>query len=424
MVYIVHLWNQEEISMTKCVITGAVRTAVGSYLGGLRTVSDGELLAPILEEVIKRSGIAKEDVDHIISGNVISRTPNVARIAGLLAGFPVDIPAFSVDRQCGSSLQAVVSAVQQIADGDSRIVIAGGAENMSMAPYYLPSWIRYQGVRMSGFKVDDAFEWGSANAHPAGLYPNLNMGITAENVAAVYGITREEQDAFAYDSQMKAAAAAEAKKFKDEILPIEVKTKKSSHTVDRDEHMKPDTTLEGLAKLRPAFKADGSVTAGNSSGMNDGASAVVVMSEEAAAEKGIKALVKVVSYATSGVDPSVMGIGPVSSTKLALKRAGLTLDDMGLIELNEAFAAQSLGCLTELGLKPGTDGYKRVNVNGGAIAHGHALGNSGTRILATLIYEMKRRNVKYGLETLCIGGGQGITAIVENCDWQRAPDRR
>ncbi|MDR1796689.1 MAG: thiolase family protein [Clostridiales Family XIII bacterium] len=400
--------------MTKSVITGAVRTAVGGYLGSLKTVDDHDLLAPILTEALVRSGIGKEDVDEVIAGNVLSKTPNLARIALLLAGFDISVPGYTVDRQCGSSLQAVRCATQYIATGEAGIILAGGAENMSRAPYYMPSSIRYQGVRINRFEVEDGFEFGSAHAHPVALYPNLNMGITAENVAEKHGITRQMQDEFAVDSHRKATEARAAGKFKDEILPIEVKERKSSFIFDQDEHMKEGTTLEGLAKLRPVFKKDGTVTPGNASGMNDGASAVVVMSEEKAQEKGVKPLVRIVSTAVAGVDPSVMGLGPVPSSKLALERAGLTLDDIDLFELNEAFAAQALGVLIELGLEPGTKGYERVNVNGGAVAHGHALGNSGTRILTTLIYEMKRRNVQYGLATLCIGGGQGITAIVEN----------
>ena len=274
----------------------------------------------------------------------------------------------------------------------------------------------YQGMRINKFAVDDAFEYASSHAHPVEQFPNLNMGLTAENVAKRYGITREAQDAFAYDSQMKWKKAHEAGLFKDEILPVEVKLRKSSYIFDTDEHPKPDTTLEQLAKLRPVFLKDGTgtVTAGNASGMNDGASAVVIMRESIAQQRSIKPMVRIVSSATAGVDPSVMGLGPVPAMKIALERAGLQLEDIGLFELNEAFAAQSLGCLIELGMAPGSKMYERVNVNGGAIAHGHALGNSGTRILTTLIYEMKRRDVQFGLATLCIGGGQGIAVIVEN----------
>jgi acetyl-CoA C-acetyltransferase len=400
--------------MTQSVITSAVRTAVGAYLGSLKTVEEFDLLAPILSEAVRRSKIEKNDVEQVIMGNVINKTPNIARNAALLAGFDYSVPGYTVDRQCGSSLQAVVNAAQDIAAGDSRIILAGGAENMSRAPYYMPAYIRYQGCRINKFQVEDAFEYGSSHAHPEALFPGLNMGITAENVAARYSITREMQDTFAADSHRKAVGARAAGKFKDEILPFEVKQKKTSFVFDQDEHMKEGTTVEGLSALKPVFKANGTVTPGNSSGMNDGASAVMVMSEAAAREKGVKPLVKIVSYAVAGVDPAVMGLGPVPASKLALKKANLSLDDIDLFEFNEAFAAQALGCLIELGLAPGSKGYERVNVNGGAVAHGHALGNSGTRILTTLIYEMKRRNAHFGLASLCIGGGQGITLIVEN----------
>lgn len=404
--------------MEQCVITGAVRTAVGAYLGGLKTVPAYQLGSLVLNEAIVRGGIGQGDVEQVIMGDVLSKTPNLARVSALIAGLDQSIPAFSVDRQCGSSLQAVVSAVQAIQSGDAEIILAGGAESMSRAPYFMPSSIRYEGVRMNKFQVEDAFEYASTHAHSVELYPNLNMGLTAENAAKRYQITREQQDAFAYDSQRKWAQAQQAGKFKDEILPVEVKLRKESYIFDTDEHPKPDTTMEKLAKLRPAFLRDGTgtVTAGNASGMNDGASAVVVMTQRQAEERGVKPLVRIVSSATAGVDPSVMGLGPVPATKKALQRAGLALEDIGLFELNEAFAAQSLGCLIELGMAPGSALYERVNVNGGAIAHGHALGNSGTRILTTLIYEMKRRKVQYGLATLCIGGGQGIAMIVENMD--------
>jgi acetyl-CoA C-acetyltransferase len=400
--------------MTSCVITGAARTPVGAYLGSLKTVYDYDLLYPVMTEAAKRSGIEKSDVQQIIMGSVISKTPNVARVASLLAGFDIETPSFSVDRQCGSALQAVVSGVKEILSGESDIVMAGGAENMSMMPYYLPSSVRYQGFRMNAVTIDDAFEWGVQNVHPPTLYPNLNMGITAENVALKHNLTRERVDEFAVHSHAKAIAARSAGKFKDEILPVEVKSRKGTTVVSDDEHMREGVTMEQLAKLKPAFKKDGIVTAGNASGMNDGASAVVVMSEETAKARKIKPLARILSSATAGVDPSVMGLGPVPSSLLAIKRAGLTLDDIDLIELNEAFAAQALGCLIELGLEPGKKGYDKVNVNGGAVAHGHPLGNSGSRILITLIYEMKRRNAKYGLATLCIGGGQGIAMVIEN----------
>lgn len=402
--------------MENCVITSAVRTPVGGYLGSLKTVPPEELGRIVLIETLKRSGIKAGQVEQVIMGDVLSHMPNIARLSALLAGYDIEIPAYTVDRQCGSSLQAVINASQTIYSGDAQIVVAGGTESMSRAPYYLPDNVRYEGFRAGDFKVHDAFAFASSNAHPAALYPNLNMGLTAENVARKYNISRDMQDEFAYDSQRKYKEAAAAGKFKDEILPVEVKERKSSFIFDTDEHPKPNTTLESLAILKPAFLRDGTgtVTPGNSSGMNDGASAVVVMSESKASELGIKPLVKIISSATAGVDPSVMGLGPVPAIKKALERAKLTLADIDLFEINEAFAAQSLGCLIELGMGLGTELYTRVNVNGGAIAHGHALGNSGARILTTLIYELKRIGGRYGVASLCCGGGQGITLVIEN----------
>ena len=399
--------------MKTCVITGAARTAVGAYLGSLKTVEAQDLCAAAIVEAAKRSDIELGELDEVIMGDVYGYTPNVSRCAALVAGVPEEIPAYVVDRQCASSLQAVVSACQQIMSEEADVVMAGGVEVMSRLPFYLDPSARYAPFRLGDKPLFDTFNHGVTMVSSK-KYPGLNMGLTAENVAEKYGITREELDAFAEDSQRKMAEAQEAGRFDDEIVPFEVKTKKTSFIFDKDEHNTPGTTKESLAKLRPVFKKDGVVTAGNSSGMNDGASAVVVMSEEKANELGKKPLVKIVSFSSVGCDPRIMGIGPVGAVKKALEKAGLSLEDMDLIELNEAFAAQSLGCLKELGMLPGTEMYKRVNVNGGAIAHGHALANSGTRILTTLIYEMKRRDVRYGLATLCIGGGQGMAMVVEN----------
>lgn len=402
--------------MKKIVITGAVRTAVGAYMGGLKTVPAYKLGAIVIEEAVKRGGIGKGDVDQVIMGDVLSKTPNLARVSLLLAGLNESVPGFSVDRQCGSSLQAVISGCESIAAGNAQIVVAGGAENMSRAPYYLPSECRYQGCRMNDFRCEDSFTYASSHAHPTELFPDLNMGLTAENIAKMYYITRQQQDEFAYDSQMKAAKAQGEGKFEKEIYPVEVVTRKSRIIFDRDEHFKPDTTLEGLSKLKPAFLKDGTgtVTAGNASGMNDGASAVILMSEEQAKIRELEPLATVVAASTAGVNPSMMGLGPVPAIRQLLKKSGLTLEDIDLFEINEAFAAQSLGCLIELGMEPGSRLYERVNVNGGAVAHGHALGNSGTRILTTLIHELRRRNGRFGIATLCIGGGQGIGLLIEN----------
>lgn len=404
--------------MKKCVIISAARTPVGAYLGSLKTVEAQTLGALAIRAAAERSGIALHQLQQVIMGDVYGYTPNVSRCAALIAGVPEDVPAYSVDRQCASSLQAVVSAMYEIQAEEADIIMAGGVETMSRLTYYLPPSARYEGFRIGDSKLYDTFSHGVTMVQPPELYPGLNMGLTAENVAEKYHITRREQDAFALDSQRKAKAAMEAGKFRDEIVPVDVRLKKSSFVFDTDEHPRPDTTMETLAKLKPSFKFDGTgtVTAGNSSGMNDGASAVVVMSEEKARELGKKPLVRILSSSSVGVDPRIMGVGPAYAIPKALKKAGLSLEDIGLIELNEAFAAQSLGCLKLLGMEPGTAMYDRVNVNGGAIALGHALANSGTRILTTLIYEMKRRKVQYGLASLCIGGGQGMAMIVENVE--------
>lgn len=406
--------KEKKSVMDHCVITGAVRTAVGDYLGSLKTVPDYELGKAVIEEVVKRGDITKDEVDQVIMGNVVSKTPNIARVSSLLAGFDQSIPAFTVDRQCGSALQAVVSATHSILAGEGEIFIAGGAESMSRMPYYLPSTVRYQGFRLNNVELEDGFGYTVAHVQPKELFPELNMGLTAENVAARYNISREMQDQYAYESNQKAAKAQKEGKFKDEIVPVEVRTKKTVTIFDQDEFIKPDTTVESLSKLRPVFKKDGTVTAGNSSGMNDGASAVVVMKESAAEGKGIKPLVRIIASTVAGVDPRVMGMGPVPAIRKLLKKTGLKLEDIDLYEINEAFAAQALGCLIELNMQPGTELYNRVNVSGGAVAHGHPVGSSGTRILTTLIYELKRRNEKYGIASLCIGGGQGIAVLVEN----------
>lgn len=404
--------------MRKCVITSAARTAVGGYLGSLKTVEAQDLGAAVIRAAAERSELSLDQLDQVIMGDVYGYTPNVSRCSALLAGVPEQIPAYSVDRQCASSLQAVVSATYEIMAEEADIIVAGGVETMSRLPYYLEPSARYQGFRIGDTKLYDTFSHGVTLVQPPQLYPGLNMGLTAENVAERYQISRADQDAFALDSQMKAKAAMEAGRFRDEIVPFEVIDRKKRFLFDTDEHPRPETTMETLSKLKPAFRFDGTgtVTAGNSSGMNDGASAVVVMSEEKAGELGKKPLVRILSSSSVGVDPRIMGIGPAAAIPKALQKAGLQLEDIGLFELNEAFAAQSLGCLIEMGMTPGTAMYDRVNVNGGAIALGHALANSGTRILTTLIYEMKRRNVQFGVASLCIGGGQGMALVVENME--------
>lgn len=400
--------------MEEIVITSAVRTPVGAYLGSLKTVEAQDLGALVIKEAAKRSHIGLDQLDQVIFGDVYGYTPNVARCAALLAGVPEEVPAYSVDRQCASSLQAVMSGMYELMAGEADIICAGGVEVMSRLTYYLDPSTRYEPMRLGDKKLYDTFSHGVTIVQPNALYPGLNMGLTAENVAERYHITREEQDAFALDSQRKMAAAQSAGKFDEEIVPVEVKERKRTFLFEKDEHNRPDTTMETLAKLKPAFKKDGTVTAGNASGMNDGASAVILMTRSKAETLGVAPMARIVSMSSAGLDPRVMGLGPVPASKKALKKAGLTLEDLDLIELNEAFAAQSLGCMKELGLDMGSDGYAKVNVNGGAIAHGHALANSGTRILTTLLYELKRRGGRYGLATLCIGGGQGMACIVEN----------
>ncbi|MPM00142.1 Acetyl-CoA acetyltransferase [bioreactor metagenome] len=404
--------------MEKCVIVSAVRTPVGRYLGGLKTMPAELMAAEVMKEAVRRAGIDRDQVEEVILGEVIGTAPDVARTAALLAGFKEDTPGYTIDRQCGSSLQAVVSAKQQLLSGDAEIILAGGTESMSRAPYYLPLTARFEGLRMGDKTVHDSFQFisGYNYAPVGGQQPEKsNMGLTAENVAEKYGITRQEQDAYALDSQRKTARAMAEGKFQEELLPLEVKEGKKVTVVDADEHPKPDTTEETLAKLKPAFKNGGTVTAGNASGMNDGASAVIMTTERKASALGLKPLCRVIASAEVGVDPRMMGMGPAVAIPRVLEKAGLRLEDIDLFEINEAFAAQTLGCLKVLGMEPGSPLYERVNVNGGAIAHGHALGNSGTRILTTLIYELRRRNGRYGIASLCIGGGQGIAVIIENC---------
>jgi len=401
--------------MKHIVITGAARSAVGGYLGSLKTVEAQDLGAAAIREAAGRGGITLEQIDQVVFGDVYGYTPNVARCAALMAGVPEETPAYTVDRQCASSLQAVQSACYEIAAGEADIIVAGGVEVMSRMTYYLPPSTRYEPLRGGDKPLYDTFSHGVTIVQPQAKYPGTNMGITAENVARRYHIAREEADAFALDSQRKMKAAQEGGKFKDEIFPFEVKLKKSSFLFDTDEHPRSDVTMETLSRLRPSFQPDGIVTPGNSSGMNDGSSAVVVMSKDKAEALNRKPLVRILATSSAGVDPRYMGLGPVPAMQKVLKKTGLTLEDIGLFELNEAFAAQSLGCLKELGMDMGTELYQRVNVNGGAIAHGHALASSGTRLITTLIYEMKRRDTAYGLASLCIGGGQGMAIILENC---------
>lgn len=401
--------------MKKCVITSAARTPVGAYLGGLKEIPVEKLAVLAVQEAMNRSHLADIEVDEVILGHVISSTdaPNLARNVALLAGLE-SASGLTLNRLCGSGIQAVISAAQEIQTGGAEVVVAGGAESLSRVPYYLPLSVRYQPFRNGGRQLLCANEMSHLNAQPAPLYPAIHMGITAENVIARHAISREDQDLFAYQSQMKAKAAMQSGRFAEEIVPVTLETKKGNIVFDTDEHPKPETTLDVLAKLKPAFKKDGSVTAGNASGMNDGAAALVIMAEEKSKSLGLTPMADIVDYAVTGLDPLVMGLGPVSAIRKLLAKTGLGLDDIGLIEINEAFAGQVLGCLKELGMYIGTKLYERLNVNGGAVALGHPLGMSGARLVGTLAYEMQHRQVRYGIASACIGGGQGIAILLEN----------
>ncbi|SFQ95356.1 acetyl-CoA C-acetyltransferase [Desulfoscipio geothermicus] len=392
--------------MKDVAIVSAVRTAVGKYSGSLQNISPVDLGSLVIKESLRRAGIEGSQVNEVIMGNVLQGGlgQNIARQASVKAGIPQEIPAWTLNIVCGSGLKSVSTAASLIALGEADIVVAGGIENMSAAPYLVEKarW----GYRMGdGNLVDLMIKDGLWCA-----FGNYHMGITAENIAERYGITREEQDAFALNSQQKAIAAIDEGKFKDEIVPVPLPQKKGDPVMfNTDEFPRRGTSMEALSKLPPAFKKGGTVTAGNASGINDGAAAVVVMSAEKAKELNVKPMAIIKSSAVAGVDPAYMGTGPIPASRKALAKAGLTISDMDLIEANEAFASQAISVMKELELP-----VDRTNVNGGAIALGHPIGASGARILVTLLYEMKRRNSKYGLATLCIGGGQGAAMIVEN----------
>jgi acetyl-CoA C-acetyltransferase len=395
----------EELKMGEVVIVSAARTPVGSYGGSLKGISAVELGAIAIKEAVKRAGIEGADVDEVIFGNVLQGGlgQNVARQAVIKAGLPNEVPALTINKVCGSGLRAVSLAAQIIKAGDAEIVVAGGCENMSAAGYILPQ-LRW-GARMGDAKAIDLM----VNDGLTDAFNDYHMGITAENVAEQWGLTREQLDAFATKSQNKVEAAIKSGKFKDEIVPVEIPQKKGDPIIfDTDEFPRPGVTIESIAGLKPAFKKDGVVTAANSSGINDSSAAVVVMSKEKADALGLKPLATIKSYASAGVDPTIMGIGPVPASKKALEKAGLTVADLDLVEANEAFAAQAVAVTSDLGLDP-----EKTNVNGGAISIGHPIGASGTRILISLLYEMQKRDSKYGLATLCIGGGMGTAIVVE-----------
>lgn len=397
--------------MKKVYLLGACRTPIGKMGGTLADISAAELGAIVIKEAVKRAELTLEQVDHVYMGCVIQAGlgQNVARQASLKAGLPITTPAETINAVCGSGLDSVRLAAQMIQLGEADVVVAGGTENMDLAPFAMMNG-RY-GYRMGAPMAKSALVDTMVNDALWDVFNDYHMGITAENVCQQYGLTREQLDAFAAESQRKAVAAIEAGAFEDEIVPVVIKSRKGDTVFSADEGPRPGTTAESLAKLRPAFKPDGIVTAGNSSTINDGAAAVVLVSEDKVKELGLKPMGRWVGAALSGVDPSVMGIGPVASTKKLLAKTGLTIEDMDLIEANEAFAAQSLAVAQDLGFN-----MEKVNVNGGAIALGHPVGASGCRILVTLLYEMNKRNAFRGLATLCIGGGMGCSAIVEKSD--------
>lgn len=403
--------------MSRVYIVSAKRTAVGSFLGSLSTVHPAKFASDVVKNMIEETKVPTNEIDEVVVGNILSAGlgQGIGRQVSVYAGIPVEVPAYSLNMVCGSGMKSVMNAYTSMKAGLNNLVIAGGTESMSKAPYLMPDKAR-NGIKMGGFKVkdhmiDDAL-WDA--------YNDYHMGVTAENIVEKYSLNREEQDAFAFNSQQKAIAAVDAGKFKDEIVPIEVKLRRETITFDTDEYPNRRTNPEKLAKLRPAFKRDGgSVTAGNASGINDGASFVMVASEEAVKKYNLTPLVEIVAVGQGGVDPSIMGMGPVPAIQQALNNADMTLKEMDILELNEAFAAQSLGVVTELAAQHDLtkeEILERTNVNGGAIAIGHPVGASGNRILVTLIHEMKKRNNTYGLASLCIGGGMGTAIIVKNTE--------
>ena len=393
--------------MKEVVIVSGARTPIGTMGGAMKDVHAADLGAAAIKEAIARAGISPGDVDEVVIGNVgqVAENAFIARMCAIRAGLPTTSTALTVNRLCGSGLQAINTAVAAIRTGDAEVVVAGGTENMDLLPYYVRK-ARY-GYRMGHAQLEDGLTLALSDP-----FQNYAMGCTAENLVDRYNISRQDQDEFALRSQENAIRAIDAGLFKDEIVPIEVPQRKGDPLiVDADEHPRRGTTLEKLAKLKPAFREGGTVTAGNSSGINQGAAAVVVMSAEKAAQMGLKPLVRIRDYAVGGVDPEIMGIGPVVAVRNLLKKTGLTLGDIDLIELNEAFAAQSLAVIRELGLD-----MDKVNPNGGAIALGHPIGATGAILTVKAMYDMKRRGLRRSLITLCIGGGQGIATILENCE--------
>jgi acetyl-CoA C-acetyltransferase len=402
--------------MNKVYIVSAKRTAVGSFLGSLSTVKPNEFGGEVVKSILEETKIPKEAIDEVIVGNILpaGQGQGVARQVSLYAGIPVEVPAYGINMVCGSGMKTIMNGYTSIKAGLHHLVVVGGVESMSQAPYIMPSTVR-NGIKMGGFNAEDHMIkdalWDAFN--------DYHMGMTAENIVQKYQLTREEQDEFAYHSQQKAIKAVDEGRFDDEIVPIEVKLRKETIHFDKDEYPNRRTNLEKLANLRPAFKKGGSVTAGNSSGINDGASFMLIASEEAVKKYQLKPLVEIVGIGQGGVDPSVMGLGPVPAIRNVLKQTKLTLQEMDLLELNEAFAAQSLGVITELTKEHNITKEEllaKTNVNGGAIAIGHPVGASGNRITTTLIHEMLKQQSTYGLASLCIGGGMGTAIIVKRVE--------
>ena len=394
--------------MKEVYVVNCCRTAIGSFGGSLKDTPAAEMGATVIKEALSRAGVKPEQVDEVMFGCILTAGlgQNVARQCALKAGIPISVPAYTVGMVCGSGMKSVIEGARSILAGDSDIIVAGGTENMSAAPYSIPAarW----GARMNNNKIIDTM----VNDGLTDAFNNYHMGITAENVCDQWGITREELDEFAYNSQKKAAAARDSGRFNDEIVPVPVKVKKEIVEFKTDEFIKGDVSLEKMAKLKPAFKPDGGrVTAANASGINDGAAAIVLASKEAVEKYGLKPMFKLIGWGQGGVDPKIMGVGPVPASKNAMAKAGVTIEDIDLVEANEAFAAQSVAVARELKFD-----MSKVNVNGGAIAIGHPVGASGARIIVTLLHEMlKRDDAKKGLATLCIGGGMGVATIFEKC---------
>lgn len=402
--------------MTKVYITGAKRTPIGSFLGALKDVSAPELGSYAIKGALEQSNVNPKDIDEVVLGNVLpaGQGQGIARQASIKAGIGVDIPAYSLNMVCGSGLKTVMNAYIGIKAGVHHVVVAGGTESMSQAPYLLP-WQNRTGQKMGDYQVKDHM----LDDALIDAFEGYHMGITAENIVEQYNISREEQDKFAITSQHRAIEAVDSGQFDDEIVPVETKVRRETVVVDKDEYPNRKTTEEKLNSLRPAFKKDGSVTAGNASGINDGASATVVVSEDYLNEHGLTPLVEIVAVGQGGVDPSVMGLGPTPAIKQAVKKAGIDFEDIDVFELNEAFASQSLGVIQEITDEFGVSKeymLERTNLNGGAIALGHPVGASGNRVLVTLIHVMKKRGLKYGLASLCIGGGMGVAVLLKNPD--------